>query len=133
MGGIIKCKMKDDNEQRQNILFEDIIQVNTLDNSKFEQVARIQGRSQVYEATIHLDIKEDLFPVAVEDSFKLQLVESLGSSAEGHYLFDDADYIMYGVVFKVDDKQQSRFIYMSFGGLLLCLQNDVRALSALEL
>jgi DNA-directed RNA polymerase I, II, and III subunit RPABC3 len=51
----------------------------------------------------------------------------------GKSLADEYEYVMYGKVYKYDDSNQSKItIYASFGGLLMCLSGDYRALAKIE-
>jgi DNA-directed RNA polymerase I, II, and III subunit RPABC3 len=72
------------------------------------------------------------------------LVESLdGSQLDVHQkqewkpmqksLADDYDYVMYGKVYKYDDSNSAKVsVYCSFGGLLMCLAGDYRALQNIQ-
>lgn len=48
-------------------LFEDFFLVRSVDNSKFEKVSRIRGKSSGYDAEILLDINTDIYPVAEKE------------------------------------------------------------------
>ncbi|KNC71773.1 hypothetical protein SARC_15685, partial [Sphaeroforma arctica JP610] len=46
-------------------------------------------------------------------------------------LADNYEYVMYGVVYKVDEERDKRSIFASFGGLLMLLQGDRSNLAVL--
>lgn len=45
------------------VLFEDRFIIRSVDNSKFEKVGRIRGKSSGFDAEIILDINVDIYPV----------------------------------------------------------------------
>lgn len=49
------------------LLFEDFFLVRSVDNSKFEKVGRIRGKSSGYDAEIILDINTDIYPVSEKE------------------------------------------------------------------
>eukprot|EP01071_Lankesteria_metandrocarpae_P001082 Lankesteria_metandrocarpae@DN1265_c0_g1_i1.p1 len=124
-------------------IFEDRLLVRSLDNSKFEKVSRIKGKSSAFDADVVLDIHRELFPVSVKESMDLGLATQVtGTGNEGsaviegssYSLMDEYDYVMYGKVFKTEDKSvERRTIYASFGGLLLSLTADKHVVSELVL
>lgn len=109
-------------------LFADHVTVTGSDNSKFERIARIEGKSDVLEAAVTLDIREDLFPIKINEKFKLELYSNVNER-----VMDDSDYVCYGTIFKVDDKGQQRSIIASFGGLLLNIEAEQESMRGLEL
>jgi hypothetical protein len=46
-----------------NVLFEDLFHITSLDNSKFEKVGRIRGRSSGFDANIILDVNINIYPL----------------------------------------------------------------------
>ncbi|KAJ2448969.1 DNA-directed RNA polymerases I, II, and III subunit RPABC3 [Coemansia sp. RSA 2336] len=139
-------------EKRDNILFSDTFDVKDLDKGgkRFDRVSRIDGRSQTHDMSLILDINSELYPLDAGDKFKLTLASSLsqGDSKEAAAAFgkgesnwrayvngderslaDDYDYVMYGRVYRYDDASGSKVsAFVSFGGLLMCLEGDVRHL-----
>ncbi|KAI9471461.1 DNA-directed RNA polymerases I, II, and III subunit RPABC3 [Coemansia sp. RSA 989] len=137
-------------EKRDNILFSDTFDVKDLDKGgkRFDRVSRIDGRSQTHDMSLILDINSELYPLDAGDKFKLTLASSLslGDSKEAAAAFgkgesnwrayvngderslaDDYDYVMYGRVYRYDDASGSKVsAFVSFGGLLMCLEGDVR-------
>ncbi|KAJ2783768.1 DNA-directed RNA polymerases I, II, and III subunit RPABC3 [Coemansia javaensis] len=135
-------------DKREHILFSDTFDVKDVDKGgkKFDRVSRIDGRSQTYDMDLILDINTELYPVDVGDKFKLTLASSLslGESkafAKGdanwrayvngdeRSLADNYDYVMFGRVYRYDDGAGAKVsAFLSFGGLLMCLEGDVRHL-----
>jgi DNA-directed RNA polymerase I, II, and III subunit RPABC3 len=145
---------------RDNILFSDQFQVHDVDKDgkKFDRVSRINAKSEQLETTLLLDVNNQLYPMAVEDKFTLVLVQTLSLDptmvASGDAgmqqrrqveswrdvktgnksLADDYEYVMHGKVYKVDDAAGSRVaVFVSFGGLLLCLEGEYRHLQNIQL
>lgn len=132
-----------------SILFEDMFNVESVDTARYNKVARIVGQSSTsQDIKITLDINAELFPVKTNDSLTITLANSLGNEslvvasngswrppkADEKSLADDYDYVMYGTVYKfeentTDDKMS---VYISFGGLLMCLEGGYRSLSNLK-
>jgi DNA-directed RNA polymerase I, II, and III subunit RPABC3 len=108
-------------------------------------VSRLIAMSDTVDSELTLDINTEIYPLEVSDTFTLLLVESLdGSSVDVRQkaewvkpvqksLADDYDYVMYGKVYKYDDANSSKMsVYCSFGGLLMCLAGDYRALQNIQ-
>lgn len=128
-----------------SILFEDSFVVESADPGRYTKVVRITGHSST-DIKITLDINNSLFPVKANDSLTVVLASSLGNessmlTSNGSWrpssaasLADDYDYVMYGTVYKFEENSQDdkMSVYISFGGLLLCLQGAYRSLSNLK-
>ncbi|KAJ2386703.1 DNA-directed RNA polymerases I, II, and III subunit RPABC3 [Coemansia sp. RSA 2559] len=139
-------------EKRDNILFSDTFDVKDVDKGgkKFDRISRIDGRSQTHDMSLILDINSELYPLDAGDKFKLTLASTLSLSDGGkdaaafgkgeanwrsyingdeRSLADDYDYVMFGRVYRYDDDSVSKVsAFVSFGGLLMCLEGDVRHL-----
>lgn len=132
-----------------SILFDDMFIVDSTDNGRYTKVCRITGHSSsTSDIKITLDINSELFPVKPSDSLTITLAASLGNEASmltsnGSWrppksgdksLADDYDYVMYGTVYKFEENEGSdqMSVYISFGGLLMCLQGGYRSLSNLK-
>ncbi|KAJ2845774.1 DNA-directed RNA polymerases I, II, and III subunit RPABC3 [Coemansia erecta] len=139
-------------EKRDNILFSDTFDVKDVDKGgkKFDRISRIDGRSQTHDMSLILDINSELYPLDAGDKFKLTLASTLSLSDGGkdaaafgkgeanwrsyingdeRSLADDYDYVMFGRVYRYDDDSGSKVsAFVSFGGLLMCLEGDVRHL-----
>lgn len=132
-----------------SVLFDDMFIVDTTDNGRYTKVCRISGHSSTTpDIKITLDINSELFPVKANDSLTITLAASLGNelsmlTSNGSWrppkagdksLADDYDYVMYGTVYKFEENEGSdqMTVYISFGGLLMCLQGGYRSLSNLK-
>ena len=131
------------------ILFEDMFNVESVDSARYNKVSRIIAQSSTsQDIKITLDINSELFPVRDHDSLTITLASSLGNeqsqvTSSGSWrppkagersLADDYDYVMYGTVYKFEENAGSdkMSVYISFGGLLMCLEGNYRSLSNLK-
>lgn len=123
--------------------------VESIDKGRYNKVSRITGQSSSSpEIKITLDINSELFPVKDNDSLTISLASSLGNessmlTSNGSWrppkqgdrsLADDYDYVMYGTVYKFEESNSTdkMAVYISFGGLLMCLEGGYRSLSNLK-
>lgn len=124
-------------------LFDDIFSVDSVDGGKYDRVARVVASSTSSAHTkLTLDVNSELFPVAEGDSFTLTLAKSLSldegpstwrPKAGERTLMDDYDYVMHGTVYKFQETGPAGVqVYVSFGGLLLCLEGEFRTLANLK-
>ncbi|KAI8322391.1 RNA polymerase I [Martensiomyces pterosporus] len=141
-------------DKHENILFHDTFDVKDVDKEgkKFDRVSRIDARSQTHDMSLILDINSELYPLDAGDKFKLTLASSLSLSdskepaafgkGEANWrayvngdeksLADDFDYVMFGRVYRYDDASGAKVsAFASFGGLLMCLEGDIRHLQNL--
>merc|ERR1712088_59153 len=134
------------------VLFEDIFDVKDIDpdGKKFDRVSRILGDSESYKMDLILDVAVNLYPMKLSDKFRLVLTDTLqtdgsvpitGEEDEWNPRWDmksnrasDYDYVMYGLVYKIDDDESGTrlAVYISFGGLLMRLQGDAQNLGAIK-
>lgn len=131
------------------ILFEDSFVVESADPGRYTKVVRITGNSSTQsDIKITLDINSELFPVKANDSLTIVLASILGNESsmltsngswrppknDDRSLADDYDYVMYGTVYKFEENSgdDKMSVYISFGGLLMCLQGGYRSLSNLK-
>lgn len=126
-------------------LFDDVFVITDIDSANYDKVSRITARSKSsQEIQLTLDINHDLFPVENGETLTVALASSLSEEAtetaswrppkEGERsLADDYDYVMYGTVYKFDEgKNDNISVYLSYGGLLMCLEGSYRSLSSLK-
>ncbi|WFD24747.1 DNA-directed RNA polymerases I, II, and III subunit RPABC3 [Malassezia equina] len=118
------------------------------DGKKFDRVSRVQAHSPTLDMMLSIDIATDIYPVHVGQSLALQLVSSLRREkadadadaaadrdawrldADDTSLAKDFDYVMYGKIFKYDERSAEQVtVYGSFGGLLMALTGSFRHLS----
>ena len=93
-------------------------------------VARLNCRSENIEMELHLDINCDVYKVEQGDRFVLALSPSLskeGVPNEDWYdqsdkpsLADDYEYVMYGKVFKFEDKGTKMYVWE--GMFCICMR-----------
>eukprot|EP01088_Endostelium_zonatum_P019890 TRINITY_DN7081_c0_g1_i1.p1 TRINITY_DN7081_c0_g1~~TRINITY_DN7081_c0_g1_i1.p1 ORF type:complete len:178 (-),score=47.89 TRINITY_DN7081_c0_g1_i1:83-595(-) len=132
-------------------LFEDTFEVRDkdADKKKFDKVSRIDCTSENYEMRMILDVNTDIYPIEINEKYVIAIADSLvaegaGGGGEMEYdqsnapsLADKYEYVMYGKVFKYTEDKSSAgskvSIYVSFGGLLMCLQGDPRNLAGASL
>ncbi|KAJ2739570.1 DNA-directed RNA polymerases I, II, and III subunit RPABC3 [Coemansia sp. BCRC 34301] len=142
-------------EKRDNILFSDTFDIKDIDKDgkKFDRVSRVDARSQTHDMSLILDINSELCKLDHSDKFKLTLASSLSLTAdsakdtaafakgeanwrayvngEERSLADDYEYVMFGRVYRYDDASGSKVsAFISFGGLLACLEGDIRHLQS---
>ncbi|KAI8803676.1 RNA polymerase [Cladochytrium replicatum] len=131
-----------------NKIYEDIMEVENLDadgGKKFDRVSRITATSDSIEMEMTLDFNNEIYPMVPGDKLTVVLARSLsvdGSASDPNMVWrdmgkqslaNDFEYVMYGKVFKYDDSDKKKHsVYVSFGGLLMCLAGDQRTLSALQ-
>jgi DNA-directed RNA polymerase I, II, and III subunit RPABC3 len=130
-------------------LFDDIFTITEVDSARYNKVSRIVASSTTSsDIKITLDINSDLFPVKTNESVTVTLASSLSLDGDKDQsgsiswrppkageksLADDYDYVMYGTVYKFEEGSDDKIsVYVSFGGLLLCLEGGYRNLSSLK-
>ena len=130
-----------------------------LENRKTSSVSRIEGRSDLYEMDLTLDVAVDVYPLSVGDKLSLALAPTLaldggptepffGAAAQGGRasLADAYEYVAHGTVFKLRDAAAAGAggaggasagagrceALVSFGGLLMRLAGDGAKLGGLR-
>jgi DNA-directed RNA polymerase I, II, and III subunit RPABC3 len=59
------------------ILFEDIVEVQRVDDKHFAKVSRCHCKSDNFDLEIKLDVNTNVFPVSEEDRLNLAIASSL--------------------------------------------------------
>ncbi|KAK9467150.1 hypothetical protein V1512DRAFT_149986 [Lipomyces arxii] len=131
------------------LLFDELFTITTLDDKRYDRVSRITATSNTSQ-DIHLtvDLNTELFPVSLGEVLSVAIAKSLSlqsdalaASSSGwrepkpgeRGLADDYDYVMYGTVYKFEEgKNDNIAVYVSFGGLLLCLEGGYKKLASLK-
>jgi DNA-directed RNA polymerase I, II, and III subunit RPABC3 len=142
-----------------SVLFEDIFTISVVDpdGKKFDRVSRLVAHSEQFDMDLLLDVNIDVYPIArSEKKFALALAATLnldGAPDDGTFdqtrrksLADKYEYVMYGKVYKCADASAAAGgggrgsgatakveVYISFGGLLMCLKGEPNNLSNLLL
>ncbi|KAI9363251.1 RNA polymerase [Pilaira anomala] len=140
-----------------SILFQDIFDIKDLDpqGKRFDRVSRLVGRSENYEMDLTLDFNAEIYPLKIGEKFSLVLASSLSLEPNANAggvekkeswrerapgerdLSDEYEYVMFGKVYRYEDSNkgatagQQVSVYISFGGLLMCLEGDYRHLQNL--
>ncbi|KAK9315861.1 hypothetical protein V1522DRAFT_404829 [Lipomyces starkeyi] len=130
-------------------LFDDLFTITTLDNKRYDRVSRITATSNS-SSDIHLtlDINTELFPISTGEILSVAIAKTLATESSStsasssgwrepkpgeRGLADDYDYVMYGTVYKFEEgKNDNIAVYVSFGGLLLCLEGGYKKLASLK-
>lgn len=108
------------------ILLEDRFTVASCDDSKFEQVTRVRGRSAAFDADITLDFNTHIYPIRKKEvgqlilysesiseavqvlNFAFAIPGTLAMTPELQSLLDDYEYVCHGTIFNEDEKQDRR-------------------------
>lgn len=124
-------------------LFEDRFEVRSVDNSKFERVSRLKGKSSGFDADIQLDVNSDIFPIREKQRLYIGLTNQLQQTtrkddaaawSSALPFLEEYDYVMYGKIFRLEESSsERRTLYASFGGLLMALTADKHVVGDLEL
>ncbi|ODV87288.1 hypothetical protein CANARDRAFT_194971 [[Candida] arabinofermentans NRRL YB-2248] len=132
-------------------LFDDVFTVQNVDTARYDKVSRVIANSTTTSTTsLTIDINTELFPISENDTLTITLAKSLTTdensedflAANGSWrplkpnqrsLMDDYEYVMYGTVYKFEEgKSDNISVYVSFGGLLMCLEGNYRSLANLK-
>jgi hypothetical protein len=123
-------------------LFEDRFKVDKIDpdnKTPFRNVSRVHLISYSDKQNrrfIEVDINIQIYPVSITDSFLIKVTncdhiknvysqEEINKPSEK----DSYDYVMYGVVFEIEEKNNELVIYASFGGLLMRVSGSFDAMA----
>lgn len=86
---------------------------------------------------VELDINVQIYPVSLSDSFLIRVTncdhlknvyshDELSKPSER----DSYEYVMYGLVFELEEKSNELIAYISFGGLLMRISGSIDAMAA---
>mmetsp|Transcript_25192 Transcript_25192/g.37077 ORF Transcript_25192/g.37077 Transcript_25192/m.37077 type:complete len:147 (-) Transcript_25192:21-461(-) len=128
------------------LLFETDFSVQNKDlgGKKFDRVSRFQLESMNKDVVVVVDIATSLYPIQVNDRVTLGLCSTVnddGTPSDGTYdqtkklsaEAQNSEYIMHGRVFKYKYHEDNRVsIYISFGGLLMCIRGHQTKLLNIE-
>lgn len=123
-------------------MFEDRFKVDKIDpdnKTPFRNVSRVHLISYSDKQNrrfVELDINVQIYPVSMSDSFLIRVTncdhvknvysqEELNRPSER----DSYEYVMYGVVFDMEEKGNELVVYCSFGGLLMRVSGSVDAMA----
>ncbi|KAJ1506363.1 DNA-directed RNA polymerases I, II, and III subunit RPABC3 [Coelomomyces lativittatus] len=136
----------------EHLLFNDIFRILEL-SAAFDRVSRLKARSDNYDTCLTLDFNSEVYPLKVNEKFTLTLTSSLSldsstssSTLTNHTsamandswheklptaerdISDEYEYVCHGRCYKFEEKGQQVSVYISFGGLLLCLEGNYKHL-----
>ncbi|KAK9475477.1 uncharacterized protein V1510DRAFT_409313 [Dipodascopsis tothii] len=131
------------------LLFDDLFTVTSVDSKRYDRVSRITATSNTADDVhLTLDINTELFPIVNSETISVAVSKTLSFDGEETVasstgwreprpgergLADDYDYVMYGTVYRFEEgKNDNVSVYVSFGGLLLCLEGGYKKLSTLK-
>jgi len=130
------------------VLFEENFTVTSIDDSKYDRVARIGCSGLNNETVMTLDINTELFPCSLNDSLNCVLATTLsldGSKEDKGWrdvtratggettLADLYDYVCHGKLYKFEDGDDGEIkAYVSFGGLLMAITGPYKKLTPLR-
>ena len=124
-------------------LFEDRFRVMAIDpdnKTPFRNVSRVHLASysdKQSKRNVEVDINSQIYPVSQEDSFLIRVANC--NHVKNVYVHEEAskpsdkdsyEYVMYGVIFDLEEKSGELVAYMSFGGLLMRVSGSIDAMSA---
>ncbi|CAI4230436.1 unnamed protein product [Auanema sp. JU1783] len=131
------------------VIFDDMFLVKTVDpdGKKFDRVSRLICDSESFSMELILDVNTQLYPMQLNDKFRLMIATSLrddGLPDEGEYdaqaqypRMNQFEYVMYGKVYRIEGEQNENeprlAAYASFGGLLMRLKGEAFNLHGFEL
>jgi len=126
------------------ILFEDLVEVKSVDTKHFAKVGRITAKAENYDLEFKIDVNTAIYHLAEGEKLNLAIASSLSleyKPDEGIYdqsrdkstLVDEYDYVAYGKVFKYDDDGAKVTACVSFGGLLMSVTGNAKHLTGMEM
>ncbi|KAJ3307839.1 hypothetical protein HDU76_004327 [Blyttiomyces sp. JEL0837] len=130
--------MSSSNNPPNNQIFSDSFDVNDIDQGgkKFDRVSRLKASSDNTDMEVILDFNSEIYPLKIADKFQLTLTsisgkrESWRDDKQVENEMAGYDYVMFGKVYKYDEREKGKAsVYVSFGGLLLCLSGEPLAVN----
>jgi DNA-directed RNA polymerase I, II, and III subunit RPABC3 len=118
-----KFKDEIDMNTQDATLFEETLRVTTINNDKYDRVARYAMVSEDNQVALTIDINVELFPVAAHDEITLVLASTLaldGTKDDGKgwknttahggeaSLADMFEYVCHGKIYKFEDSEDGQ-------------------------
>ncbi|KAI1361482.1 DNA-directed RNA polymerases and 3 polypeptide [Xylaria arbuscula] len=128
-------------------LFEDTFTITEFDQSKYDRVGRLTATSTDNQTQLTLDVNIELFPVLIGENLQVVLATTLAldGNRDGEErgwrdvrgestLADMYDYVCHGKIYRFEDGAEGQTLraYISFGGLLMCLEGPYAKLTPLR-
>ena len=92
-----------------------------LQGKKFDKVSRFEASAG--EAACVVDFNDEIFPLSAKEKIRLTIMQGVYS--------DDAfvpyDYVMSGIYYKCAEENDKLNSYISCGGLLACIEEQLNA------
>ncbi|KAM0712809.1 hypothetical protein Q7P35_000256 [Cladosporium inversicolor] len=127
-------------------LYEETFNINSTIADKYDRVTRVLGSTHDASTTLALDVNHELYPLSSGETVTMVLATTLnldGTKDERGWrekkgestLADMYDYVCYGKVYRFEEGEEGNTIkcYVSFGGLLMCLDGPHKKLSPLRI
>ncbi len=128
------------------LLLDELFTVTSVDSERYDRVSRITADSSSMPSVhMTLDINSEIYPLREGETVSTQITSTLAldgskdtkawreSRPGERTLADDYEYVCYGKVYRFDEgKDDNIQAYISFGGLLLCLEGSHRKLTSLK-
>lgn len=128
------------------LLLDELFTISSVDKERYDRVSRITADTSSQPALhMTLDINSEVYPLQLHETISVQVTSSLsldGSKDAKAWreqrigertLADDYEYVCYGKVYRFDEGKDDKIAaYISFGGLLMCLEGSQRKLSSLK-
>jgi len=127
-------------------LYEETFNINSTIADKYDRVTRVLGATHDASTALTLDVNHELYPLTSGETVTMVLATTLnldGTKDERGWrekkgestLADMYDYVCYGKVYRFEEGEEGRSIkcYVSFGGLLMCLDGPHKKLSPLRI
>ena len=123
-------------------IFEDRFKIDEIDpgnKTPFRNVSRLHLTSYSDKQNrrfLELDVNVQIYPVALGESFLIKVMNC--SHIKNVYSKDEVsksnekdsyEYVMYGVVFEIEEKHNELIVYCSFGGLLMRVSGSIDAMA----
>jgi len=122
-----------------SLLFEDTFTITSLNDEKYDRVARIFGTSADSQTSFNLDINTDLYKVALHDGIHVAMASKINdeddpskawrAATQGPSMMDMYEYVCLGTLYRFEEVNESSEntsrsarAYISFGGMLMMLE-----------
>ena len=130
----------------ESTLYEETFNINSTIADKYDRVTRVLGATHDASTALTLDVNHELYPLTSGETVTMVLATTLnldGTKDERGWrekkgestLADMYDYVCYGKVYRFEEGEEGNSIkcYVSFGGLLMCLDGPHKKLSPLRI
>lgn len=81
------------------VVLDEIFSIESVDNSRYDRVSRLSGRTALEDIKLTLDINRQIFPVAKNQNLNLKIA----SLIDDEELKQSAEYICFGKVYRIEE------------------------------